>query len=259
MPKLHTFFSSFLIMTTMVLFPVQAEQLEFLVSDHNVKQLLATYGKFNFDQDWSTVIDESNQINEEQRAALSQKVIKTFSAIPDYFPQDGQLVSDIMKSIKVSTESKYNFETFKDLLTQDCFDMQSSIDNWRVCSSLLTNIAWAICTYLEEKAILARLEANSDATKRHLHLFLRIEYDTIYQTITLQTAPNSAQNRLNKIYTDNQLQHWLDQDIVKACKKMPLLCPEKSCCFFLIKSCGLLAVIMGIMVAVNFPMSDYLT
>lgn len=259
MPKLHTFFSSFLVMTTMALFPVQAEKLEFLVSDHDVKQLLAIYGKFNFDQAWSSVIDESNQINEENRAALSQKVIETFSAIADYLPQDCQLLPDIMKSIKVSKESKYNSKTFNDILCQDCFNTLGSIDTWRVCSSLLKNIAQAICTYLEKDAITARLEANSDATKRHLHLFLKIEYDTIYQTITLQTAPNAAQDRLNKIYTNDQLQNWLDQDIVKTCKKMPSLCPEKSCCFFLIKSCGLLAVIMGIMVAMDFQLSDYLT
>jgi hypothetical protein len=286
MSVFRTYFSGCLALAAFSFATVQADRFEFTLHDFQIKKDLAAFG-LNLDEAWQGVFDESGNIQEDNRSELSQKIVKAFSSVtiepPTVeIPSTDQDFFSIFDALNYKPLSKSNDDhttnstNFNRLLEGEHLDRVINLEDDLVNKTILfQEIVNGICTYVSQEAIAARLEADKNTTIGHLHIFIKLIFDTDEKTITLQTAPNIAQDCFVITYSDEDLEGWLEKDdaseeldlkddLLPAPKQLllsssaPRTSRMRSCCGRFTKFATLSVVALGLGVLANSYMTGTL-
>lgn len=278
MSVFRTYFSGCLALAAFSFATVQADRFEFTLHDFQIKKDLAALG-LNLDEAWQGIFDESGNLQEDHRSELSQKIVNAFSSItiepPTVeIPSTDQDFFSIFDALNYKPLSKSNDDhttnstNFNRLLEGEHLDRVINLEDDQVNKTILfQEIVAGICTYMTQEAIAARLEADKNTTIGHLHIFIKLIFDTDKKTITLQTAPNIAQDCFVITYSqedDAPEELDLKDDLLPAPKQLllsssaPRTSRMRSCCGRFTKFATLSVVALGLGVLANSYMTGTL-
>ncbi|MBS1988270.1 hypothetical protein JST56_04720 [Candidatus Dependentiae bacterium] len=286
MSVFRTYFSSCLALAVFSCATVQAEKFEFTLHDFQIKKDCAAFG-LNLDAEWQALFDESGTIQENNRSELLQKICNTFEKITveppsSVIPSTDHGFSSIFDSLNYapiseqSADHTTNSQNFNALLEDKHQDrVINCADNQINYHALLVEIGASIWSYMTQEAITARLEADRNVTIGHLHIYIKLIFDTEERTITLQTAPHAAQDCFVITYSQEDLASWvreddaseeldLKDDLLPAPKQFflsssaPRTSRMRSCCGRFTKLATLSVITIGLGVLANSYMNGTL-
>lgn len=223
MSVFRTFFRGCLALAIFSCATVQAEKFEFTLHDHHIKKDLATSG-INLDEAWKTLFDDEGNIQENKRSELSDKIKEIGQTVyihpsTTQIPLNAQDFSVIFNNLVYkdvdynSCDNQSNKEYFEKILA---VKHKEIVKNFGINTvdkvGLFQNIIEAICTYIDKKAIAARLNASKENTINGVHIYIKVIFDTDHKTTTFQTAPYAAQDGFVKTYSDGDVATWLDEE-----------------------------------------------
>lgn len=227
--KLFVF--SFALLST---WSIKAERIEVILHDNEIKLFLADQG-LDLDTLWEKCFNQPGYLfdnSDLEVNALLSKFKQISQENPDTsfdFPETKDSFDNILDQLGFTYDNgnpdnnQANEKNFNTLLADDENNRFEHTVKQLTSNNLRDGIIKAISSYFHQRAVSARLEKDSEAAKKHIHLYIKFVIDTDEQTITLQTCPYSSQTGFVKNYNDQEIKDLIATKISiqpTACNKV---------------------------------------